>query len=269
MNDVDQTEEVGEVGALSEQAKKNVYLVIYGAGYLNYKMQGKDGELGTGLERNARAMVRNIENRKDFNHETDVVVLAEAKTVEQFVNAINDSHSEGKIVEMVVYSHGYTGGLNLGGQTISEIKEELKEQEFYGVLDLGEQTIDDRATEIAEQQLDVNNSLRNINVETMRQIEPSNFADNAQITLYGYNVGGGWNRILNAFVAPSDSFAQHFANYIGERRTVDAFKGGSEFTTDKNGKNIYGGRMIRTADRKSQKTIMITFKPTPSIELPE
>ena len=208
---------------------EDVWIVAYGAGYLNSESQGQGHDLGAGFKKNAEAYASQIKSRPDFNPEKDAVIIVETKCTEQLISATNTEYEQGKIAELTIFSHGYPDGVSLGGQTADEVGQSA-----------------------ASAQLS-NYDLRELNASTMGQISTSNFTENATINLYGCNIGGRskWEA--------AHSFAQTLADYMGSGRTVNAFIGPAEFTQN-NGKNTYEGRMIRTADRNSQRTIFTQFK---------
>jgi len=206
-------------------------LVIYGASYTRYTRQGDWHDVGEGFKKNAEAYGESIRNREGYDKERDAVIVMEAKSTDQFTEATNTTYDTGEIAEMTVFSHGYSGGVSLGGQSPDD----------PGVTQ----------AEANEQLYDYDK--REINVNTMGQINKSNFSNEARITFYGCNIGGK-NRS-----SASSSFAQSFANYLGDNRTVKAFTGNAEFTST--GSNVtYSGRMIRSVDRISQKTRLTTFQ---------
>ncbi|MFW5872942.1 MAG: RHS repeat-associated core domain-containing protein, partial [bacterium] len=214
----------------------STYLVIYGAGYLNYQYQGQEYDQGDNFKKNAEAHAENIKNRQGYDENRDDVILVEAKTTEQFTDATNATYGSGKIAEMTVFSHGGEYGVSLGGQSPND----------PGVTQ----------TEADAQLNDYDK--REINANTMGQIDKNNFEGNARVSLYGCNIGG-YTRS-----SASNSFGQGFANYMGGNRTVKAFTGGggAEFNT-RNGDGrtiLYTGTMIRSADRSTQQTRLTTFQ---------
>lgn len=146
-------------------------------------------------------------------------------------NATNATYKQGEIAKMTIFSYEYDGDANLGGQTAREVGN----------------------TAASAQITDYNK--RELNSNTMQSMNRSNFKDNATISLYGCNIGG------YSKSGVSSSFGQTLTDYMGGNRTVNAFTGGggAEFTQS-NGRNVYGGRMIRAADRASQQTLFTTFK---------
>ena len=212
----------------------STYLVMYGASYKNYLSEGGDHDVGGGFKKNAEALAESIRNRPGFDPERDAVNVVETKTSEQFVDATNATYETGEIAEMTVFSHGYPLAISLGGQSPND----------PGVTQ----------SDAEAQRSDYDS--REINSRTMGQIDRGNFEDNARITLYGCNIGGRNNS------STSSSFGQTFANYLGGNRTVKAFTGGAEFTTQGgNGRSVtFSGRMIRTIDRASQKTRLTNFQ---------
>ena len=209
---------------------EDVWIVVYGAGYLNSQSRGQDHDVGSGFKKNAEAYSEQIKANPNFNPDKDEVVLVEAKSMKQFADAINKEYSKGKIAELTVFSHGYCDGVSLGGQTSAEVGPELSNAQLK------------------------NYDLRELNENTMSQLNTDNFTNTAVVNFYGCNIGG--QKEDYAY----DSFAQKFADYLGQDRTVNAFTGPAQFTKS-NGKNTYNGRMIRSADVSSQLTKFTKFKP--------
>lgn len=135
------------------------------------------------------------------------------------MEATNKKYSSGKIASLDVFSHGYPDGISLGGEVGNQIQ----------------------ATEYDQ---------REINSNTLSQIDASNFEPKAITTLNGCNIGYG----------EEFAFAQKMADYLPGK--VRAFDNYSEFPT-KNGDGVtlqYQGRMIRTVDRKNQKSRYTVFQ---------
>ncbi|MFH1160387.1 MAG: hypothetical protein V1733_05500, partial [bacterium] len=141
---------------------------MYGAGYLNYQYQGSSHDVGDGFKKNAEVYAVSIKNRPGYDANRDAVVLVEAKSTEQFTDATNATYGTGKVAEMTVFSHGYSGGVSLGGQDPND----------QGVTQAS-----------ADAQLN-DYDKREINDNTMSQIDRSNFEDNARTTFFGCNIGG-------------------------------------------------------------------------------
>ncbi len=181
----------------------DTYLIIYGAPYLNYTMAGDHGDVGDNFRLAAETQAEEIKNSDNFNSETDEVIIVEARSTEQFTAATNADYESGKIVELTVFSHGYIGGISLGGENGN--KEQLSDYDK-----------------------------REINSNTMSQIDKKNFTNNAQVNLNGCNIG--------------QFFAQKLANYLGIR--VSAFLGPTEFKTTSTGGTI----VVPTNPRKGKKT---------------
>jgi len=217
----------------------STYLVIYGAGYLNYQYQGQSHDVGDGFKKNAEAHAESIRNRSGYDPNSDAVVVVEAKSTEQFTDATNATYGTGKIAEMTVFSHGYEGGVSLGGQSPNDL----------GVTQAS-----------ADAQL-MDYDKREINSNNIGQIDKNNFEDNARTTFFGCNIGGYQNS------SAANSFGQTFADYMGGNRTVKAFTGGAEFTTS-GGRVTYSGTMIRSRDRNTQQTRLTTFQKNQYPKLP-
>ncbi len=225
----------------------STHLIIYGAGYLNYKTNSHN--VGDGFMMNARALKKKIESRATFDPKRDEVIIVYAPNTARFTKATNTKYKTGKIASMTVFSHGYgysstngtkTGGVSLGGEKP------------------GEKRPDGTTVTTAEADAQkANYDLREINGNTVPSIDASNFESNATATFYGCWIGGdqGWNdQQIKDF-----SFGQRLANTL--KITVKAFTSSGLFKTDSKGKNVYDGAMIRAIDTKSQKTRLSIFKP--------
>lgn len=206
----------------------STYLVIYGAGYLNSERQGEPHDVGDGFKKSAEALAEQIRNGDTFDSERDAVLVIEAKTSDQFVDATNTEYESGKIASLTVFSHGYGGGIALGGQS----------------------TADGISQSEADAQVSDYDS-REINGNNVSRVDASNFESSAYVTLNGCNIGG----------FGSNSFTQTFADHLGT--PVRAFNNYSEFPTKGgDGKTLnYNGRMIRSVDRHSQNSVCTIFKP--------
>jgi len=209
---------------------EDVYIVAYGAGYLNSESQGQNHDVGNGFKKNAEAYANSIKNREGFDPAKDIVILVETKSTEQLINATNTEYDQGQIAELTIFIHGYDDAVSLGGQTVSEVGATASNQQLNDY------------------------DKRELNENTMTSMNISNFKDNATISFFGCNIGGYDKSDATT------SFAQTLADYMGGNRTIQAFTGGAEFTS-KGGKNTYDGRMIRSQDRKSQLTKFTTFQP--------
>ena len=216
---------------------EDVWIVVYGAGYLNSQSRGQDHDVGSGFKKNAEAYSEQIKSNPNFNPDKDEVVLVEAKSMKQFADAINKEYSKGKIAELTVFSHGYSDGVSLGRQTSAEVGPEQSNAQL------------------------TNYDLRELNENTMSQLNTDNFTNTAVVNFYGCNIGG--QKEDYAY----DSFAQKFADYLGQDRIVNAFTGPAQFTKS-NGKITYNGRMIRSADMSSQLTKFTKFRPNQSPVFP-
>jgi len=217
----------------------STYVVVYGAGYLNYQHQGGSHDVGGGFKKNAEAYAGSIKNRPGYDAKRDQVVLVEGKSTKQITDATNKKYSTGKIAELVVFSHGYEEGVSLGGQSPND----------PGV------SLADANAQLGDY------DKREINANNMSQIDINNFEDKARVSFFGCNIGGYYNS------SASNSFGQTFVNYMGGNRTVKAFTGGAEFTTT-SGRVTYTGRMIRSRDRNSQLTKFTVFKKNQTPRLP-
>ena len=233
----------------------STYLVIYGAGYLNYTLAGGGHDVGNGFLLNAQALKKKIESSSTFDPNRDEVVLVYAPTASRFTDATNKKYKSGKIASMTVFSHGYgfssTNGTNTGGVSLGGEKP-------------GEKRPDGTIVTQAEADAQKGNyDLREINGNNVSGIDGTNFESTATSTFYGCWIGGDQNwtdQQIKAF-----SFGQKLADNIGG--TVKAFTSSGLFKTNSSGKIVYDGTMIRAIDAKSQKTRLSTFTPnaTPTI----
>jgi WD40 repeat protein len=149
------------------------------------------------------------------------IILAEARSTKQFINVTNKTYESGKIISLTVFSHGTESSISLGGEMGND--EQLHDYDQ-----------------------------REINFKTIDQIDKNNFAKTAEITLYGCNIG----------TDGESSFAQEIANILSV--TVKAFDGPAEAKSkNRDGRPplVFDGTMIKTADRKTQKVQLLTFKP--------
>jgi len=226
----------------------STYLVIYGAGYLNYTMAGGGHDVGSGFLLNAQALKKKIESSSTFNPTRDEVVLVYAPTASRFTDATNKKYKSGKIASLTVFSHGYglsttngtnTGGISLGGEKPGEKRP--------------------NGTTVTQADADAqknNYDLREINGNNVSAIDGTNFESTSTSTFYGCWIGGdqSWtDQQVKDF-----SFAQKLVNETGG--TVKAFTGSGLFKTNSSGKGIYDGTMIRAIDAKTQKVRLSTFK---------
>lgn len=160
------------------------------------------------------------------------MVVIYAPTEESFLDATNSKYESGGIVSLDVYSHGTANSISLGGEASDKDRQEHKR--WVSVQDASE---------------DTESPLKN----EFTNIDASNFSSSPRCTLWGCNQGGDDSS------RKAKSPAQALVDQVGG--TTKAFVGGgdAEFI-QQNRKNIYDGTMIRSADRKSQKTNLTTFK---------
>jgi RHS repeat-associated protein len=226
----------------------STYLIIYGAGYLNYK-ELKSHNVGRGFLMNAQKLKEKMERSHGFDPNRDAVVLVYAPSTNRFVKATNKKYKSGKIASLTVFSHGYgfsetngteTGGVSLGGEMPSETRDD-------GSV----------VTMIEAEKQRGNYDLREINGNNLYQIDTQNFDCSATLTFYGCWIGGGKNWTDEE--VKTFSFAQRMADQLG--LTIRAFTDSGLFKTDTNGKIVYDGTMIGASDAKSQKTRLSIFKP--------
>jgi RHS repeat-associated protein len=136
----------------------DTYLIITGAPYLNYRMAGDVGDVGKNFELAAQTRAQEIKQGSNFDASKDAVVIINARSTKQFLNATNNQYESGEIVELNVFSHGYSEGISLGGEQGNN------------------------------EQLNVHDK-REINRNTMSGIDNSNFTENATIDINSCNVG--------------------------------------------------------------------------------
>lgn len=220
------------IGAIDKNGD-STYVIIYGAGYLNASLIEDEHDVGIGFKVSAQALKKKIESRSSFDPNRDEVILVYAPTTERFTQAVNTKYKTGKIASLTVFSHGSPNSVSLGGE-----KEGDKRPD--GTV----ANIDD----VSDQYYDYDK--REINATTVKLIDKENFEIKAVCTFNGCNIGRG-----------SKPVAQDVANELG--LTVKAFNNSSEFPTkNADGKSpIYNGNMIKSVDRKTQKSNYTTFKP--------
>ena len=226
----------------------STYLVLYGAGYMNCYWRNEHN-VGNGFKLNAEALKKKIESSSSFDPNRDEVVLVYAPSTSRFTAATNKAYKSGKIASITVFSHGYdvsstngtnTGGVSLGGETAGDVRPD--------------------GTKATTAEADAqwgDYDQREINGNTISQIDKTNLEKNVRITLYGCGLGGQtkWTDTqIRKF-----AFGQRLADQLGA--TVKAFTGTGLFKTDASGKPIYDGEMIRAEDKKTQKTQTTTFTP--------
>lgn len=214
----------------------STYLVIYGAGYLNYQSQGGADDLGITFKLHATQLEKQIRNSTGFDPKNDNVIVVYAPSTDQFVNATNAKYASGAIKQMDVFSHGGSYGLSLGGRAPT-----------------------DPGSNQTTADADLNNyDRREINSNTVGQIDFSNFGPGSVCTFNGCSIGGYYStnattREQNA----QNSFGQGFSNTSGG--TTRAFTGDAE-TQVLNGTFQYG-TMIRSVDKGSQTQNYTIFTP--------
>jgi RHS repeat-associated protein len=224
----------------------STHIIVYGAGYLNYKTNSHN--VGDGFMLNARALKKKIESSSTFDPKRDEVIIVYAPNTARFIKATNTKYKSGKIASMTVFSHGYsfstTNGTNTGGVSLGGEKP-------------GERRPDGTTVTTAEADAQkANYDLREINGNTVTGIDGSNFESTATATFYGCWIGG--DQTWSDSQIKRYSFGQHVANTLKIR--VKAFTSSGLFKTDSQGKNVYDGTMIRAIDAKSQKTKLSIFK---------
>ena len=198
----------------------STHIVLYGAGYLNTTLQGQNHDVGNNFKKSAEAQAEKIRNSEGFDAERDAVIVAYAASTEQFMAAVNSEYESGKIATLTAYSHGSPNSVSLGGESGN-----MEQKDNY--------------------------DLREINSNTVSQMNKDNFETTARVFLNGCNIGNEWG---------GTSIAQEVANYLNV--TVMAFDNYSEFKTKNgDGKTLnLNGEMIRSVDRKTQETKYTIFK---------
>ncbi len=215
----------------------STYLIIYGSGWVNPEAQGQVYDVGNAFKKNAEAQAENIRNSSGFNAQTDAVEVIYAPTEQDFIDATNKQYASGEIIQLDVYSHGTENDINLGGEATDVYTQQDKR--WVGAYD------------------DARDS-NSFGEQEFKKIDANNFSNNATCTLWGCNQGGYKPS------GSSRSAAQALANQLGGNKTVRAFVGGggAEFKRQ-NGRNVYDGTMIRSADRRTQITNLTIFKKKP------
>ena len=103
--------------------------------------------------------------------------------------------------------------------------------------------------------------MRELNGNNLSKLNKNKFASNSSFTAYGCWVGGDKSWSDSQIIA--FSFAQRIANHLSI--SVNAFTGSAEFKST-GGKPNFDGTMIRSYDKKSQKTRLSNYnkgkKPT-------
>ena len=216
----------------------STYLVIYGSSWYRPEAQRGNNDVGDGFKKNAEARAKEIMNREGYDPERDAVVILYTPTEDAFLNAVNTEYESGKIIEAHVYAHGTANDINLGGESTDTDKQQDKR--WLGVVDDAED----------------GNMVRYRYEEEFSKINTSNFEEGARVCLWGCNMGGNDANSL-------DNPAEAFLDQLPKGGTVRAFVGGGAESKQKNGKNYYDGTMIRSADRKSQRTKMKKFTSSP------
>ncbi|MCB0736551.1 MAG: hypothetical protein KDC92_03490 [Bacteroidetes bacterium] len=214
----------------------STYLIIYGAGYTNTRNIGGGHDNGMTFKLHAEALEKSIRNSENFDPKNDDVIIVYAPSTEQFVDATNITYESGSIKQLDVFSHGGAWGISLGGRQYSD----------PGSND-----------EIADADYDDYNR-REINEQTVGQINFENFGKGAVCTFNGCSIGGDYSsneeqRKNNA----QESFGQLFSN-TSSLKTL-AFTGDAE-TQVIDGEFQYG-TMIRSVDKSSQTQNYTVFKP--------
>jgi RHS repeat-associated protein len=214
----------------------STYLIIYGSGWLNPDKKGQSNDVGEGFKKNAEARAKEL--RASLKEGDDVVVVY-ATTEDEYIAATNAEYGSGVIKQLDVYSHGTNNSINLGGPSTGASETTPADADYRLVSAMTSEQNADGADETA-------------------RINSSNFASNATVNLWGCNLGGSKPDAITT----GQNHAQHMANNLGGNVTVNAFNGGggAEFK-QVNGKNVYDGTMIRSADRSSQRVIQTAYKP--------
>ncbi len=229
----------------------STYLVVYGAGYENYTLRGGEHDNGNNFKLDAEALKLKIESSPAFDPCRDAVVIVYAPNTERFVQATNTKYASGKIASLTVFSHGYamswtngtnSGGVSLGGELPGEVRAD------NSIVTQNE----------AQDQKD-DYDKREINVNTISQIDKGNFEGEGTITFYGCDIGGRAKDWTAADVK-NMSFGQKAADYFGANIKVKAFTGSGLHKTNSNGDIIYDGSMIRFEDRLTQTVNLTIFQ---------
>jgi hypothetical protein len=211
-------------------------LVIYGSGWLNPNAKGASHDVGQGFRKNAEARAEQL---KTNLKEGDAVEILYTSTEQEYIDALNNEYPSGTIKQVDVYAHGSNNSINLGGPANGPVEKTPSDSDYRLVSAMK-----------SEQNPDGNDETQRIN--------SANFSPTATFNLWGCNLGGSSVDERKSGM----NHAQSLANSLGSDVTVNAFNGGggAEFKTV-NGKNIYDGTMIRSADRSSQRVIQTAYKP--------
>ncbi len=211
---------------------EDTYLVIYGAGWVNPNMKGKRYDVGDGFKQSALQLQENIRNSGVLQEGDDVVVVY-APNEEMYLEAVNKNYDSGKIKQLDVFSHGSSNSLNLGGDEGGSADYDYRLLSAYASPGYSKEN-------------------------ELRKIDSENFTDDANVTLWGCNLGTN-NHSSTGKKLPSH--AQKLATHLGKNRQVQAFDGGggAEFKT-KDGQIVYDGTLIRSADRTTQEVKLSTYK---------
>jgi RHS repeat-associated protein len=152
----------------------DTYVVIYGAPYTNYRAAGQSHDVGGNFKLAAETRRRDIEKRPGFDPRKDAVVVVEARSTQKALEAVNTRYATGKIKEVSVFSHGYSGGISLGGEMNNDLQRDTYD-------------------------------LRELNYTTIVGIDPDNETFDAKWDLNGCNNGNGIAPVLANYLGESRS----------------------------------------------------------------
>ncbi|MHB0972605.1 MAG: RHS repeat-associated core domain-containing protein, partial [Thermoanaerobaculia bacterium] len=203
---------LGDWTGKTDPRGEDTMLILYGEGYLSTQDIGRDHDVGNNFQLAAETRARelqplvdrmNVRLRAQGKKGADLWYIAGPLRVplrDDLIREVNGRRGSGPIRELHVFSHGWQGGLNLGGS--------------------------DRQ----------NWQLRNLMVSDIPRISLTAFTKGAEANFFGCNTANTSEgpRLQQAF-GTSKPFAQVFSETLHVR--VNAFTCSSHF--DIRGKNVY------------------------------
>jgi len=191
---------------------RDTILVLYGEGYLSTESRGHHGDQGDNFEMAARTRAAELTQMAAAQNATlksqgkvgkdlwTVVGPLKVSITDQFVAEINKARPSGTISQLHVFSHGWPGGLNLGGAD------------------------------------GVHWQLRNFQISDVPRINRSAFSIGASVDFMGCNTASTEDsQYLLQMFGTTKPLAQVFSEHTGAR--VNAFSCGSHFM--RKGNNRY------------------------------
>jgi RHS repeat-associated protein len=168
----------------------STHIFIFGAGYVNMNSRGGSHDVGRGFELNAQAAALKIMNSATFDPARDAVIVVYAPSAEKFVTALNKQYETGRVASLTVFSHGYPGGISLGG--------ELGNDAQYNDYDL-----------------------RELNSNNVSLIDKSNLESTFRANLFGCNIGNGGKSSFGQTLADYTGGVVRAFNKSSEFKTKD------------------------------------------------